>query len=156
MRRRRIIFTICSIILLCSVFLVSLTSSQTVKEKPALGSSQTNGDVVEMYQKIIKLREQALSDELKLLEYGRSSFLGITKARMKISETRIELAKFQGKHDIVVEELRNIIKYYSEAIGQLKMELDKGQRAPGVFYEAEIALLEAKIRLAKATQEINP
>ena len=34
----------------------------------------------------------------------------------------------------------------------LKREIDKGQRPLNAFYEAEIALLEAKIRLAKATQ----
>ena len=105
-----------------------------------------------MYQKLIKLREQFVAHELKLMEYGQSGVLELTKARVKLSNARIDLSKFQGKHDMVVKELRNIIKFYSEAIEQLKTEVDKGQRAPGVFYEAEIALLEAKIRLAKATQ----
>jgi hypothetical protein len=152
MRKRRNILVVCSVVILCLIFLVSLTSSQPVKNKSALDSPQANGDVVGMYREIIRLREQALSDELKLLEYGRSSFLGITKAKMKISETRIELAEFQGKNDIVVEELRNVVRFYSEAIKQLKMEVEKGQRTPNDFYEAEIALLEAKIRLAKAIQ----
>lgn len=152
MRKRRDTLMVCSIVVLCTIFWVGLTSSEPVKKKPVPSSAQTNEDIIEMYQKIIQLREQALSDELKLLEYGRSSYLEITKTKAKISETRIELAEFQGKHEIVLKELRNIVQYYSEVREQLKMEADKGQRAPGIFYEAEIALLEAKIRLAKAAQ----
>jgi hypothetical protein len=153
MRKRRIIFTLCSILVLCSIFLVSLTSSEPVKKKPIPGSAQTNKDIVEMYQKLIKLREQDLAERTRLLEYGRGDALGFTKAKERLSETRIELAKFQGNNDIVVKELRNIVRFYSEAREQLKREIDKGQRAANVFYEAEIALLEAKIRLAKAQQK---
>jgi len=152
MKKRRGIFIVCSVIVLCSIFLVSLTSSEPVRKKSIPSSAQTNKDIVEMYQKLIKLREQFVAHELKLMEYGQSGVLELTKARVKLSNARIDLSKFQGKHDMVVKELRNIIKFYSEAIEQLKTEVDKGQRAPGVFYEAEIALLEAKIRLAKATQ----
>ena len=39
---------------------------------------------------------------------------------------------------------------------KIKREIEKGQKAPGLLYEIEIALLEAKIRLAKATKKINP
>ena len=105
-----------------------------------------------MYQRLIKLREQDLAEQSVSLEYGRGDALGFTKAKVKLSETRIELAKFQGNQDLVIQELRNIVQYYSEAREQLKREVDKGQKPLNIFNEAEIALLEAKIRLAKAQQ----
>jgi hypothetical protein len=108
-----------------------------------------------MYQRLIKLRERDLAERLISLEYGRGDALGFTKAKVRLSNTHIQLAEFQGKPDIVLEELRNIVRFYSEAREQLKREIDKGQRAPNDFYEAEIVLLEAKIRLAKATQQKN-
>jgi hypothetical protein len=152
MRKRRIILVFCSVVVLCSIFLVSLTSSQPVKEELTLDSPEINEDLVEMYQKIIKLRERDLAERLRLLEYGRGEYLGFTKAKLRLSETRIELAEFQGKHEIVLKELRNIVRFYSEAREQIQREIDKGQRPLNAFYEAEIALLEAKIRLAKATR----
>lgn len=128
------------------------TSSQSVKEKPVLDSPQTNEDIVEMYQEIINLQQQDLAEQLTLLEYGRGEPSGFAIAKVKLSEARIQLAKFQGEHDIVLKELRNIVQFYTEARKQLIPEIDKGQRPPQHLCEIEIALLEAKIRLAKATQ----
>jgi len=137
---------------LCATVLAGCTSSQSVKEKPVLDSPRTNEDIVEMYQELINLRQRDLAEQLRLLEYGRGDVSGFTKAKAKLSETRIQLAKFQGKHDIVITELRNIVQFYAEAREQLIREIDKGQKPQLHLYEIEIALLEAKIRLAKATQ----
>jgi outer membrane protein TolC len=150
MRKRRNIFIVCTVVVLCSIFLVSFTSSEPVRKKPVSVKSQTNKDIVEMYQRLIKLREQDLAEQTRLLEYGQGEPLGFTKVKVKLSNTRIQLAKFQGKQDLVIQELRNIVRFYSEAREQLKREVDKGQRPLNIFNEAEIALLEAKIRLAKA------
>ena len=152
MRKRRDTFIVCTVVVLCSIFLVSFTSSQSIRKKPVSDKSQTNKDIIEMYQRLIKLREQDLAEQSVSLEYGRGDALGFTKAKVKLSETRIELAKFQGNQDLVIQELRNIVQYYSEAREQLKREVDKGQKPLNIFNEAEIALLEAKIRLAKAQQ----
>ncbi len=93
-----------------------------------------------------------MADKLTLLEYGRGGLSGYMIEKIKLSDARIELLQYQGKHDIVVKELRNIVQFYTEAREQLILEVDKGQRAPGHLNEIEVALLEAKIRLAKATQ----
>ena len=73
-------------------------------------------------------------------------------ATVKLSEARIGLAEFQGRHEAVVEELRNIVKLYTnmkETVGKM---IDAGKRSRGDIYKVESALLEAKIRLAKAGQ----
>jgi hypothetical protein len=137
---------------LCATVLAGCTTSQSVREKPVLGSPQTNEDIIEMYQELINLRQRDLAEQLRLLEYGRGDLSGFTKAKAKLSETRIQLAKFQDKHDIVVRELQNIVQFYSEASEQLKREVDKGQKPRMHLCEIEIELLEAKIRVAKATQ----
>ena len=134
----------------------SCTSSQSVKEKPVLDSPQTNQDIVKLYQEIISLRQQDLAEQLTLLEYGRAGPSGFAKAKVKLSEARIQLSQFQGKRDVVVKELQNIVQIYTEAREQLVKEIDRGQRPPQHLLEIDIALVEAKIRLAKATQEINP
>ena len=132
------------------------TSSQTVKDKSVLDTSRTNEDMIELYQEIIKLRQRDLAEQSRLLEYGRGDISRLMKSKMKLSETRIQLLQLQGNNDLVVKELENIVQLYTEVREQIKREIDKGQKAPGLLYEIEIALLEAKIRLAKATQKINP
>ena len=152
MRKRSGTFIVCSVMVLCATVLASCTSSQSVKEITVLNSPQTNEDTIEMYQEIINLRQRYLADTEKLLESGRAGVGELMEARIKVSEACIQLSQFQGKHDIVVKELRNIVQFYTEAREQLIKEIDKGQTAPQYLYEIEIALLEAKIRLARATQ----
>ncbi len=152
MRKRSRTFIVCSVMVLCATLLGSCTSSQSVKEKPVLGSPQTNEDIIEMYQEIINLRQRDLAEQLRLLEYGRGDVSGFTKSKVKLSETRIQLSQFQGKNDIAVKELQNIVQLYTEAKKKIKREIEKGQKAPQLLYEIEIALLEANIRLAKEIQ----
>jgi len=137
---------------LCTILLASCTSSQSVKEKLVLDSSQTNEDIIEMYQELINLRQRAIAIELILLEIGQGSTFGLTEARVKLSEARIQLSQFQGKDDIFVKELRNIVQFYREAREQLKMQIDKGEISQMHLGEIDLELLEAKIRLAKAKQ----
>ncbi len=70
-----------------------------------------------------------------------------------MSEARIQLAQFQGNHDAVVEELRNIVKCYTEVKKSLQRQVDAGHRPTVDIDEIKIALLEARIRLAKTTQK---
>ena len=150
MKKRSSTFIVCSVMVLCATVLISCTSSQFVKEKPVPDRPQTSEDIIEMYQEIINLRQRYVAEQLRLLEHGRVGLSEFTKAKVKLCKTGIQLAKFQGKHDIVVKELRNIVQFYAEAREQLIREIDKGQKPQLHLYEIEIALLEAKIRLAKA------
>ena len=152
MRKRSGTFIVCSVMVLCATILASCTSSQSVKEITVLDSPQTNEDIIEMYQEIINLRQRALADTEKLLESGRAGVEELMDARIKVSEARIQLSQFQGKHDLIVKELRNIVQFYTMARKSLIKEIDMGQRSPQGLYELEITLLEAKIRLARATQ----
>ncbi len=83
------------------------TLSQSAKGTKISNKTYTNEDIVEMYQEIINLRQRGLAEQLRLLEYGRGGFSGFTIAKVKLSEARIQLSQFQGKHDIVVMACRS-------------------------------------------------
>jgi len=70
-----------------------------LKEKMVLDNPQRSEDIAEMYQDIINLRQRHLDNTLELLEYGRVGVSGVTIAKVKLSEARIQLSQFQGKHD---------------------------------------------------------
>lgn len=121
--------------------------------KMYLDYAQANEDIIEMYQDIIKLRQKVLADNVKLSEYGRGSGVEFVAAKVKVSEARIQLARLEGQQDVVIVELRNIVKLYTELKEALEKEVKIGQRSNVYVDEMEIRLLEAKIRLARAIQE---
>lgn len=140
------------------VWMAALTgcvSSQSVQESPVTDNAQVNDDIIEMYQDIIKLRQKVLADIVKMFEYGQGNVVEFVDAKVKVSEARIRLARFEGRQDVVIGELRNIVKLYTELKEALEKEIRAGQRSMKNVYKIEIRLLEAKIRLARAIQEKN-
>ena len=147
-------FLICSVVIVvCVTVLTSGTSSQSNKDMPILDNAQTSRDIVGMYQEIIKLRQRVLDGTKLGIEVGRASLMELIDATVELSEARIQLAQFQGNHDAVVEELRNIVKCYTEMKKSFQRKVDAGERRRVDIDELEIALLEARIRLAKMIQE---
>jgi len=156
MRNQAIKKLTCSAVMI--VWMTALTgcvSSQSVPEAPVTDNAQANEDIIEMYQDIIKLRQKVLADNVKLSEYGRGSGVEFVDAKVKVSEARIQLARFEGQQDVVIVELRNIVKLYTELKEALEVEIKAGQRSNVYVDEMEIRLLEAKIRLVRAIQEKN-
>ncbi len=154
MRNQAVKKLTCSAVMI--VWMTALTgcvSSQSVQEAPVTDNAQANEDIIEMYQDIIKLRQKVLAENVKLSEYGRGSVVEFVDAKVKVSEARIQLARFEGQQDVVIGELRNIVKLYTEVKEALEKELKAGQRSKKNVYEIGIRLLEAKIRLARAIQE---
>lgn len=133
--------------------LTSCVSSQSVQEAPVRDNAQANEDIIEMYQDIIKLRQKVLAENVKLSEYGRVTAVEFVDAKVQVSKARIQLAKFEGQQNVVIVELRNIVKLYTETKEALEKEVKTGQRSNVYVDEMEIRLLEAKIRLARAVQE---
>jgi outer membrane protein TolC len=154
MRNQAIKKLTCSAVMI--VWMAALTgcvSSQSVQESPVTDNAQVNDDIIEMYQDLIKLRQKVLAENVKLYDYGRGNVVEFVDAKVKVSEARIQLARFEGQQDVVIGELRNIVKLYTEVKEALEKEVKTGQR-PNVYVdEMEIRLLEAKIRLARAIQE---
>ncbi len=111
---------------------------------------KTRNEIIQLYQEIITLRQQVLADMEKSLEYGRGDVTDYMDARTKLTEARIELAQYEGRPDAVIKEFENIIQLYSEMNESLQKEIAAGQRPSRDLYEVDIAILEAKIRLAKA------
>ena len=156
MRNQAIKKLTCSAVMI--VWMTALTgcvSSQSVQEAPVTDNAQANEDIIEMYQDIIKLRQKVLADIVTLSEYGRGNVVEFVDAKVKVSEARIQLARFEGQQDVVIVELRNIVKLYTEVKEALETEIKAGQRSRDVVDKIEIRLLEAKIRLARAIQEKN-
>lgn len=152
MRNQAIKKLTCSAVMI--VWMAALTgcvSSQSVQESPVTDNAQVNDDIIEMYQDLIKLRQKVLADIVKLSDYGRVTAVEFVDAKVKVSEARIQLARLEGQQDVVIVELRNIVKLYTELKEALEGEIKAGQREN--VYEMEIRLLEAKIRLARAIQE---
>jgi len=118
-----------------------------------VGREKANEDIIEMYQDIIKLHRKVLADAVKLSEYGRVTVVEFVDAEVKVSEARIQPARFEGQQDVVIVEVRNIVKLYTEAKEALEKEIKAGQRSSEDVDRIEIRLLEAKIRLARAIQE---
>ena len=153
MRNQAIKKLTCSAVMI--VWMTALTgcvSSQSVQEAPVTDNAQANDDIIGMYQDIIKLRQKVLADNVKLSEYGRGSGVEFVDAKVKVSEARIQLARLKGQQDVVIVELRNIVKLYTELKEALGNEIKAGQRSMKNVYEMEIRILEAKIRLARAIQ----
>jgi outer membrane protein TolC len=154
MRNQAIKNLTCSaVMIVCMTALTGCVSSQAVQEAPVTDNAQANDDIIEMYQDLIKLRQKVLAENVKLSDYGRGNVVEFVDAKVKVSEARIQLARFEGQQDVVIGELRNIVKLYTEVKEALEKEVKTGQR-PNVYVdEMEIRLLEAKIRLARAIQE---
>lgn len=154
MKIRTVTFLICSVVIIvCAAVLTGGTSSQSIKDMPILGNARNNEEIIGMYQEIIKLRQRVLDGTRIRIKARIASSVEIIGPTVKVSEARIQLAQFQGNHDAVVEELRNIVKCYTEVKKSLQRQVDAGHRPTVDIDEIKIALLEARIRLAKTIQE---
>ncbi len=154
MKIRTRTFSICSVVIVvCVAVLTGGTSSQSNKDIPILDNAQASRDIVGMYQEIIKLRQRFLDSTKLFVIAGDASLEDLIDATVQTSEARIQLAQFQGRQDAVVEELRNIVKFYTEMKKSFQREVDAGMRTMMDIDELEIALLEARIRLAKMIQK---
>lgn len=154
MKIRTKTFLICSVVIVvCLTAFTGGASSESVKDIPIPGNARTKKDIIGMYQEIVKLRQRVLEGAKMGLTIGRANLADLIEPTVKLSEARIQLAQFQGNRDAVLEELRSIIKRYTDLKESLQRQVDVGLRRRDDIVELEIALLQTRIRLAKTTQE---
>ena len=139
-------------VLILTIALAGCVSVYSENETEISQKDKTRNEIIQMQREIVSLRQQNLADQEKMSEYGRGNIADFMKARSNLSEARIKLAKFQDRRKAVISELENLIQTYSDMRESLQKEITAGQRPTGDLNDLEIAILEAKIRLAKAKQ----
>ena len=86
------------------------------------------------------------------MEFGQGNMSDVVELETKAAEARIQLAQFQGKKEIVIEELQKLVKVMTDLRNTRKREVEIGQRPQLDIYEIDAQLLETKIRLATLKQ----
>jgi hypothetical protein len=154
MRIRAKSYLIYSVIfVLCATLLSCRTLSQSGKGKSISDNSSANEDIVKLCGELINLRQDAVEQTKRLIQYGRASQLELAEAEMKAAEARIQLAEFQGKKETVLEELQNLVGVITEMRNSIKSDVEVGRRSQTELIEIDTRLIEIKIRLAKLKQE---
>ena len=111
-----------------------------------------NEEIVNMYNELISLRQEAVAESRRLVEFGQGNMSDVVELETKAAEARIQLAQFQGKKEIVIEELQKLVKVMTDLRNTRKREVEIGQRPQLDIYEIDAQLLETKIRLATLKQ----
>ncbi len=137
------------IIVFCSSILTYGASSKPETVSQPSGKSPSNDDIIKLYEELIALRQHDIDQKKHLLELGLSSASALVEPEVKLAETRIQLAEFQGKKAIAIEELQKIEQSLQEIRKRQKQEVDSGQRSIDGLNEIDARLLEIKIRIAK-------
>lgn len=154
MRERAIKLIILSVFMVvCVSTLGGCELSQSMQNTTMTGTVKGNEDIIEMYKEIIELHEKNLAEIAKMSEHGTVPPVELAEARANLSKVRIQLARAQGQHDAVINELRSIIDTLTKTKESFQKEVEAGQRSRDNLYKLEVAILEAKIRLVKEMRE---
>ncbi len=141
---------ICFIIFTLSCVMLSYgLSSQPATEKNTSANSAAKDEIVKLYQELIDIRQKAVAQSRYLLELGQGSTSSLAEVEAKAAEARIQLAEFQGKKDIVIQELQKLEQSLTGIKNLLKREVDVGARPQNELVEIDARILETKIRLLK-------
>lgn len=150
MRNRIKSYLICSVIItFCGVILSYGASSKSETASQPSSKPPSNDDIIKLYEELIALRQRDIDQKKYLLELGQISTSALVEPEVKLAEARIQLAEFQGKKGIVIEELQKIEQSLQGIRTQQKQEVDSGQRPIDGLNEIDSRLLEIKIRIAK-------
>lgn len=141
------------IIVFCSSILSYAASSQSEAEKQRLNNSASNEEIIGLYQELIALRLNAVEESKRDIAIGTRGISELLDDEIKAAEARIQLAQFQGRRELVIEELENLIQVITEIKQTIELETEIGVRSRAWIYEIDARLLETKIRLAKAKQK---
>ena len=142
-------FLICLIILFGSLILSYQAFSQPETDIQKDSNSSSPEEIIKLYEELIALRQHDLDQKMYLLEIGLTSPSDLIEPEIKLAEARIQLAEFQGKNEIVIEELQKIEKLLQKIRAQQKQEVDSGQSPIDGLNDIDARIVEIKIILAK-------
>ncbi len=152
--------TVSLILFSCGCFLEGCVSS-TAKPEPAeaekvLENPVINSELIKTQQDIVELRKKIYDDTQIKLENAQATLKDLVDAKAKLTEAKIKLAQFQGRNDLVVQELQALVQFYINTRGKYLEQLETGKGKGKELYEIEIALMETNIRLTQTITELYP
>ncbi len=135
-------------IVLASVFTFVLVAQQqrTSSARPT-GAAEPDARIVSKLSEIVSIRERQAKNFEQMLAAGRASGDGL--AQVELAEARVELAREQGQPAAIITELQGLVAAHERRTKWMAgLAIDR--LAPGHIDRAQIALLEAQVRLLRA------
>jgi hypothetical protein len=103
--------------------------------------------IVSKLTEIVGIRERAAKNYDQMLAAGRASRDGL--AEVELAEARVDLAREQGQSAAVITELQGLVAAH-ERRTKWMAGVARDRIAPEVIDRAQVALLEAQVRLLRA------
>ena len=156
MSSRAIFTTICAVVVIVSATAFpGCTSSRSTGGPWNMPEMQVNEDVVATLREMVALCEEQLDVTQAKHEIGRASSSELEEAQTKLSETLIQLAMAQRQPDVVIAELRKILAIREQRVQRARRRVAQRLASSSDMVEAKRQMLEARIRLATAIQEMK-
>lgn len=133
----------------CGGFVSGKAPAESLSAQPAACGSP---DVTQVHEEIIATRQAMLEETEQSHRSGRADATDLSQARIKLAEARLHLAEAEGKPDEAVRELQAILALRQEALKTLQRRLGGGRVSQNDLHEAQIAVLETRIRLTRSSQ----
>ena len=136
------------IIALASAFtFVLVAQQQRVSPARPVGVVEPDARIVSKLSEIVGIRERAAKNYEEMLKAGRASSDGL--AQVELAEARVDLAREQGQPAAIITELQGLVAAH-ERRTKWMAGLATDRIAPGGVDRAQVALLEAQVRLLRA------
>lgn len=141
--------TLLPVFLFLSVFLCSLTGAEQEPE-----GRGPDAEILAKLQEIVQIRERLLKEQLMIAEMGKGSAFDLIEAKIQLSEAHIAVAEEQDDRNLLIGELKNIVKFHKQRLAResaLLQEVDR--KTSEELYDFQVALLKAELRLLRAEKD---
>ncbi|MBL7223638.1 MAG: hypothetical protein ISS72_07285 [Candidatus Brocadiae bacterium] len=117
---------------------------------PPGGAAGRDKDVVaEELRKVVELRQRQVDRTKALYRKGVASQPELAEAEIALADARVRLAEREGAGGTATAELRRIVELRQQQAARVKTLVERGVATQAELAEAEIALADARIRLAE-------
>ena len=134
-----------TILALSSIFTFVLVAQQQLTSP--VHPPAPDARIVSKLSEIVGIRERAAKNYQEMLKAGRASHNGL--AEMELAEARVDLAREHGQTAAVIAELQGLVAAH-ERRTKWMAGLATDRIAPAEIDRAQVALLEAQVRLLRA------
>ena len=134
--------TTCLILIAGAVFSFALTAQQPPQNSPS------NAAIVSKLSEVVKIRERLAHSHKEMVANGRAS--GDELVEVELAEARIALANELGDKATATKELKALVAAHEARAKRIKAQSEKDRVPPGESERAQVALLEAQVRLLRA------
>lgn len=117
-----------------------------------MARSPVNPAVVALLEELVELRGAQQKRALVMRDVGMAADSDLLDRQVELSEARARLAGARNDREAEISELSNLLATQQKLLAATKEKVARQEAAKADVIELEIAVLEIKIRLAKATQ----